>query len=240
MIKAVIFDMDGLILDTEKLLVKYWCQAANEAGFPMQREHALNIRSLARKFAIPYLQGIFGEEFDYVKIRSRRMELMKQHISQHGLETKPGIAELLDYLDSKGIPAAIATATDIQRTEDYLGQVGLLGRFSRIVCAAMVENGKPKPDIYLYAAEQLGLPAGGCMALEDSPNGVRSASDAGCVTVMVPDLTRRSGRNHHAGLLKLIAVGVVHFITVTMTFADFLAVNFGSQCSGFDRNNLFA
>ena len=190
MIKAVIFDMDGLILDTEKLLVKYWCQAANEAGFPMQREHALNIRSLARKFAIPYLQGIFGEEFDYVKIRSRRMELMKQHISEHGLETKPGIAELLDYLDSKGIPAAIATATDIQRTEDYLGQVGLLGRFSRIVCAAMVENGKPKPDIYLYAAEQLGLPAGGCMALEDSPNGVRSASDAGCVTVMVPDLTQ--------------------------------------------------
>ena len=70
MIKAVIFDMDGLILDTEKLLVKYWCQAANEAGFPMQREHALNIRSLARKFAIPYLQGIFGEEFDYVKIRT--------------------------------------------------------------------------------------------------------------------------------------------------------------------------
>ena len=68
--------------------------------------------------------------------------------------------------------------------------MGLLGRFSRIVCAAMVENGKPKPDIYLYAAEQLGLPAGGCMALEDSPNGVRSASEAGCVTVMVPDLTQ--------------------------------------------------
>ena len=135
MIKAVIFDMDGLILDTEKLLVKYWCQAANEAGFPMQREHALNIRSLARKFAIPYLQGLFGENFDYVKIRSRRMELMKEHLDKHGLETKPGITTLLDYLDKKGIPAAIATATDIQRTEDYLGKVGLLGRFSRIVCA---------------------------------------------------------------------------------------------------------
>ena len=145
MIKAVIFDMDGLILDTEKLLVKYWCQAANEAGFPMQREHALNIRSLARKFAIPYLQGIFGEDFDYVKIRSRRMELMKEHIAAHGLETKPGITTLLDYLDSRGIPAAIATATDIQRTEDYLGKVGLLGRFSRIVCASMEESGKPKP-----------------------------------------------------------------------------------------------
>ena len=190
MIKAVIFDMDGLILDTEKLLVKYWCQAANEAGFPTQREHALNILSLARKFAIPYLQGLFGEDFDYVKIRSRRMELMAQHLSEHGLETKPGITELLDYLDEKQIPAAIATATDIQRTENYLGQVGLLGRFSRIVCAAMVESGKPKPDIYLYAAQQLGLPPQECMALEDSPNGVRSASAAGCVTVMVPDLTQ--------------------------------------------------
>lgn len=190
MIKAVIFDMDGLILDTEKLLVKYWCQAANEAGFPMQREHALNIRSLARKFAIPYLQGIFGEEFDYVKIRSRRMELMKQHISEHGLRPSRESPSCWIISTVRGIPAAIATATDIQRTEDYLGQVGLLGRFSRIVCAAMVENGKPKPDIYLYAAEQLGLPAGGCMALEDSPNGVRSASDAGCVTVMVPDLTQ--------------------------------------------------
>lgn len=190
MIKAVIFDMDGLILDTEKLLVKYWCQAANEAGFPMQREHALNIRSLARKFAIPYLQGLLGEDFDYVKIRARRMELMAQHLSEHGLETKPGITELLDYLDEKQIPAAIATATDIQRTENYLGQVGLLGRFSRIVCAAMVESGKPKPDIYLYAAQQLGLPPQECMALEDSPNGVRSASAAGCVTVMVPDLTQ--------------------------------------------------
>ena len=190
MIKAVIFDMDGLILDTEKLLVKYWCQAANEAGFPMRREHALNIRSLARKYAVPYLQGLFGEGFDYVKIRSRRMELMAEHLSRHELETKPGIGRLLDYLDEKKIPAAIATATDIQRTESYLDRVGLLGRFSRIVCASMVENGKPKPDIYLYAAERLELAPGECMALEDSPNGVRSASSAGCVTVMVPDLTQ--------------------------------------------------
>ena len=190
MIKAVIFDMDGLILDTEKLLVKYWIQAANEAGFPMKREHALNIRSLARKFAIPYLQGIFGEEFDYVKIRSRRMELMTEHLKTNRLETKAGLLELLDFLRENHIPAAIATATDYQRTEAYLTEVGVFDRFDRIVCATMVESGKPKPDIYIYAAQQLGFSPSECMALEDSPNGVRSASSAGCVTVMVPDLTQ--------------------------------------------------
>ncbi len=190
MVRAVIFDMDGLILDTEKHLVKYWCMAANEAGFPMQRDHALNIRSLARKFAIPYLQGIFGEDFDYVKIRSRRMELMTEALEREGLELKKGIRELLAFLRENHIPAAIATATDLERTKAYLTRVGIFDCFDRIVCATMVESGKPKPDIYLYAAQQLGLPPHECMALEDSPNGVRSAATAGCVTVMVPDLTQ--------------------------------------------------
>ncbi len=190
MIKAVIFDMDGLILDTEKHLVRFWCEAANEAGFPMQREHALHIRSLARKFAVPYLQGIFGEEFDYLKIRTRRMELMAAELQRKGLELKKGVKELLSYLNENHIPAAVATATDYERTKDYLTKMGIFGCFDRIVCATMVENGKPKPDIYLYAAQQLNLPPSECMALEDSPNGVRSASSAGCLTVMVPDLTQ--------------------------------------------------
>ena len=190
MVKAVIFDMDGLLLDTEKLLVKFWVQAANEAGFPMTREHALNIRSLHRRFAIPYLQGLFGENFDYVKIRSRRMELMNDYLSQNNLELKSGAVELLTYLNERKIPAAVATATDYQRTEEYLSKVGIFDYFDKIVCATMVEYGKPKPDIYLYAAKELGLAPEECIALEDSPNGVKSAASAGCITIMVPDLTQ--------------------------------------------------
>lgn len=181
--------MDGLLLDTEKLLVRFWVQAANEAGFPMTREHALSIRSLHRSFAIPYLRGLFGEDFDYLKIRSRRMELMKEHLADSPLELKDGARELLEFLRENKLRAAIATATDLERTREYLTHVGIFGCFDEIVCATMVKRGKPEPDIYIYAAEQLGLPPCECYALEDSPNGVKSAAGAGCRTIMVPDLT---------------------------------------------------
>lgn len=188
-VKAVIFDMDGLLLDTEKLLIRYWIQAANEAGFPMTPEHALSIRSLHRSFAIPYLQGIFGETFDYQEIRLRRMELMNKHLADRPPELKKGALELLEFLNEQKIPAAVATATDYERTRDYLTRAGIFGSFEKIVCATMVERGKPEPDIYIYAADQLGLKPCECIALEDSPNGVKSAASAGCKTIMIPDLS---------------------------------------------------
>ena len=86
MVKAVIFDMDGVLIDTEKWLVKYWCQAAREAGFPMEREHALSIRSLAGEYANTYLKGIFGKNFSYWTIRERRKELMNAHLKEYGIE----------------------------------------------------------------------------------------------------------------------------------------------------------
>ncbi len=188
-IKAVIFDLDGTVLDTEKLLVKYWCQAANEAGFPMRREHALQLRSLAAKYAAPLMKEWFGESCDYQLLRKRRMELMSAHLESYGLEVKQGIPELLSYLGEKGYKRAVATATNLERASEYLRQVGLFDSFDRVISAHMVENGKPKPDVYLYAVEQLGLSKNECIAVEDSPNGVISASDAGCKTVMIPDLT---------------------------------------------------
>lgn len=188
MVKAVIFDMDGVLIDTERWLNRYWCQAALEAGYDMKPEHALAIRSLAGKYAAPYLQGIFGERFSYWTIRERRKELMREHIAKHGIEKKIGVDEVLDYLRAHGIRTAVATATDPVRTREYLTKTGIYDKFDHIICATMVENGKPKPDIYLYACEQIGELPKDCIAVEDSPNGVRSAVDAGLRTVMVPDL----------------------------------------------------
>lgn len=188
MIKGVISDMDGVILDSEKLYVRFWCEAAIFYGFPMNREHALSIRSMARPFAIEKLQGYFGAEFDYDSVREKRIELMDAYVSQHGIEAKKGAQKLLGFLKENGYKVALATATPAQRAEEYLRRVDLLKYFDYVASARMVKNGKPKPDIYLFAAEKLGLKPEECLALEDSVNGVRSAAAAGCKTVLVPDL----------------------------------------------------
>lgn len=189
MIKAVIFDMDGVLIDTEKWLNVYWQQAAREAGFAVTREHGLAIRSLASKFAGPYLQNIFGPDFDYEAIRARRKQFMKEHIEKNGIEKKPGVDEILDYLRAKKIKTAVATATDPERTRQYLTQIGIYDKFDQIVSATTVKNGKPEPDVYLYACEQIHEKPGNCIAVEDSPNGILSAYRAGLSVVMVPDLT---------------------------------------------------
>ncbi|MBQ7596315.1 MAG: HAD family phosphatase [Clostridia bacterium] len=188
MVKGVISDMDGVILDSEKLYVRFWCEAGKFYGYPFEERHALSIRSMARPFAIERLQGFFGKDFDYDAVRNKRVELMDKFVEQNGIEAKPGAETLLQYLNEKGIKTALATATPADRAEKYLGMVGLLKYFDEICSARMVKNGKPAPDIYLYAAEKLNLPPGECIALEDSQNGIRSAHAAGCMTVMVPDL----------------------------------------------------
>ncbi|MFR8100915.1 MAG: HAD hydrolase-like protein [Ruminococcus bicirculans (ex Wegman et al. 2014)] len=133
MLKGVIFDMDGLMIDTEKLLTRFWCEAANHYGYPMTKEHVLGIRSLAAKYAIPHLKGIFGEDFDYYKVRAKRIELMNEFIRQNGIEKKKGLDELLDYLDSTGLKKAVATATDLQRTTLYLSSINIIDRFDKLI-----------------------------------------------------------------------------------------------------------
>ncbi len=187
-IKGLISDMDGVILDTEKLYLRFWCEAARFYGYPMEKSHVLSIRSLARPFAVKKLKGFFGEDFDYEAVHNKRIELMDEYVKENSVEAKPGAEKLLKFLRENGYKTALATATNPSVTKRYLTALGLYDYFDEIVCASMVKNGKPKPDIYLYAAQKLGLAPCECIALEDSPNGIISASTAGCKTVMVPDL----------------------------------------------------
>lgn len=190
MICAVIFDMDGVLIDTEKHYNAAWCQAATEAGFPFTREHALLLRSCEAKEGEMLMQGIFGPSFDYYAIRERRRELVRERLAQYGLEKKPGVEETLRFLRAKGIKTAVATATALDITKSHLTTIGVCDLFDSIVSAKNVAHGKPEPDVYLYACEQIGERPQDCMAVEDSPNGIMAAYRAGLRTVMVPDLTQ--------------------------------------------------
>ena len=190
MICAVIFDMDGVLIDTEKHYNAAWCQAATEAGFPFTREHALLLRSCEAKEGEKLMQGIFGPSFDYYAIRERRRELVRERLAQYGLEKKPGVEQTLRFLRAKGIKTAVATATALDITKSHLTTIGVCDLFDSIVSAKNVAHGKPEPDVYLYACEQIGERPQDCMAVEDSPNGIMAAYRAGLRTVMVPDLTQ--------------------------------------------------
>jgi len=188
--KAVIFDLDGTLIDTEKYYRRVWPQALEHFGYHPTDEQALELRSLGRPFAPKKLKEWFGEDFDYDVVRNYRKELFEKCIEEEGVKLKPGVKELLDELRAKNIIIAIATATDIERTQRYLDKVGIAEYFDKICSAANVKEGKPSPDVYIEACKQLKLDPAACFAVEDAPNGIKSAAAAGCRVIFVPDQTK--------------------------------------------------
>ena len=187
-VKGVLFDMDGVILDTEKLYARFWAEAAQALGYPMTYDQALGMRSLNAQAGQAKLESYFGPGVSRPAMRDKRVELMDAYVEIHGVDLKPGIVPLLDALEAKRIPCAITTSSPLERVEKYLRPHGILQRFGKICTGYEVKRGKPAPDIYLYGAESLGLQAQDCLAVEDSPAGIQSAYDAGCMAVLVPDL----------------------------------------------------
>ena len=189
-IKAVIFDLDGTLIDTETIYRKLWPEACRHFGYELSDERMLKLRSLGHSFTVPLLKSWFGVAFDYYEVRDYRMKLFRAYVEAHGIEKKKGADELLSKLHEAGITAAIATATDIERASSDLDTAGYdRSLFDRIITAGMVKVGKPEPDVYLYAAEALGFAPEECLAVEDAPNGIQSAFRAGCHTAFVPDQT---------------------------------------------------
>ena len=187
-IRGILFDMDGLVLDSEALYTRFWREAANALGFPMTVEQSLGMRSLGKPLGQPYLESLFGPGVDYTTLREKRIQLMDAYVAQYGIAPKPGILELLDYMDEVGIPGAITSSSPMAFIERHLSDANLLHRFRKLCSGHSIPNGKPAPDIYLLGAKELGLKPEECLALEDSPTGILSAYRAGCLPVMIPDL----------------------------------------------------
>lgn len=186
-IKGVIFDMDGTLLDTEKLYLRFWIEAARRMGYPMEEEHALAIRATHASVAEPLLKKLVCPEFDYHGVRALRRQIMEEYVDEHGVDPKPGMLEVLAALKERGIRIGLATATPEPRARKYLRMVNAEAYFDAVTCAGMVEKGKPAPDIYLLACERTGVRPAQALAVEDAPSGVRSAHAAGMRTVLIPD-----------------------------------------------------
>ena len=186
-IRGVLFDMDGLVLDSEILYSRFWREACMAYGFSMSYEQSLKMRALNRTAAEAMLHSFFGEGADYHALRAKRIELMDAFIEKNGVDVKPGIFELMDFLKQQGISTAITSSSPLDRIRQHLGRHGLDTRFDCLCSGRSVPNGKPAPDIYLYGAASLGLKPEECLALEDAPAGLLSAYRAGCLPVMIPD-----------------------------------------------------
>ncbi|MBU5430276.1 HAD family phosphatase [Kineothrix sp. MSJ-39] len=188
-IKAALFDMDGLLIDSERVYRDCWIQAACELGYAFDEKMALMLRSLDKELANALFIKWFDDATAYERVKTRRKEIMEEKVRKEPLQRKPGVHRLIRELGKREIKAAVVTASPQNRAQMHLSSVGLDGLFETIVTTEAVKRGKPFPDVYLYAAERLEVMPEDCLAFEDSPNGVKSAHAAGCHTVMIPDLT---------------------------------------------------
>ncbi len=188
MIKAVIFDMDGLMFDTEALAKKGWLIVGREFNLPITDEILHRVIGMNAAGVKKTCTDYFGAGFDYEGFRQTVEDYMNKVLEEDGMPVKRGLPELLDYLKENRYQTAVASSSSRATVEDYLRRAKMEGIFSTLICGDMVTRSKPEPDIFLKAAEELGAAPADCLILEDSPNGIRAAHAAGMRVIMVPDL----------------------------------------------------
>lgn len=188
MIRNVVFDMDGVLFDTERLSRHYWDLAGKQYGLMNMGEEIYAYLGVTHQISEAMFNRDHGDLMPYSEWNRIVRGMSADHIAEHGVPVKKGVRELLSYLKQNGIGVALATSTSRPLAEKYLRQTEIFDYFDVIVTGDMVVNSKPDPEIYLLACEKLGADPAEAAAVEDSHNGIRSAAAAGMQAIMVPDL----------------------------------------------------
>jgi beta-phosphoglucomutase-like phosphatase (HAD superfamily) len=187
---AVIFDMDGVILDTEPISMRAWIAAASEIGYQLTEEHCHDMIGLGARESKAFIRAHVPGEGDVDHLEALANANYRAISEQDGVPCKAGLWELLAFLEDERIPKAIATSTPTELAREKLGRSLVLEHFDIIVGGDQVSRGKPAPDIYLLAAQRLRQPPARCIVLEDSAPGIRAAVSAGMRPIFIPDLCR--------------------------------------------------
>ncbi len=187
-VQAVIFDLDGLILDSQRLATDAWTRAVASLGYCLTEELNLQVIGRNARDSDAILCAALGADFPVDAARQTARQFFSDLTQERGIPVKPGLGALLNFLEARAVRTAIATSSSRAGCERHLQRAGLLERFAVLVCGDEVKEGKPSPEIFLTAARLLGTDPEACVVLEDSFTGIRAAHAAGMIPIMVPDL----------------------------------------------------
>jgi HAD superfamily hydrolase (TIGR01509 family) len=186
--RAVIFDMDGLLLDSERPYRDAWLVVSSRKGYPLSESVYLQAVGRDDRDTREIFRAHFGDDFPYDEICDDVRVLMDRHTAQGGHALKDGVLDLLEYLAQGSVPCTVATSTMRQKALARLGQAKILRYMREVSGGDEVTRGKPAPDLYLLAAKKMGITPGQCLAFEDSAPGARAADKAGMRVIVIPDL----------------------------------------------------
>ena len=186
--KAVIFDMDGVLFDTERLCLESWTRLADEQGLVDMEEVFTCCIGTNHHDTVEIIKARYGQDFPYEEFSARASKLFWQWIEENGMPVKKGVRELLDYLKDKNYLVSLASSSSQRSIERCLDSAGIRDYFNQITSGDLVVHSKPDPEIYKLACASLGVSPEDAYAIEDSFNGIRSAYLAGMKPIMVPDL----------------------------------------------------
>ena len=189
-IQGVVFDMDGLLLDTEKIVQRTWADVGAKFGYPDMGEQIYHTLGFNRERRKAYFESVYGPEWPDEEVVAACGVRFTEIVQTEGIPVKKGAKELLQYLKDKNIKIGLATSTSEIHAREELEGTGLWDYFDGRIFGNMITKSKPAPEIYEKACKAIGVELGEAIALEDAPSGIRSAHSAGLRVIMIPDMVQ--------------------------------------------------